>query len=256
MTFSKKRHEQFAQRFVQLVQRRNNEQLSITSVSSMKALVEMAAGMAHELNNPLSIISGRAELLARSEIDETQKKSLVQIQDNAREASAIISDLMSFAEPPPCRITKTETKQILEEAIQLVNQKKNIEHIDIQIDFVEDIKDVFVDSGQIASAIANIIVNSLESYPEQDGPVKIVATMNNSGNLVKLEIIDSGCGMDAETLQKAVHPFFSSKPAGRKRGLGLPFAIRLIQLNKGSFEISSEPGKGTTATILLPCSQF
>jgi len=73
---------------------------------------------------------------------------------------------------------------------------------------------------------------------------------------VRLKISDSGCGMDAETLEKAIHPFFSSKPAGRKRGLGLPFAIRLIQLNKGSFEMVSEPGKGTAVTILLPCSHF
>ncbi len=256
MAFARQRQERFAQRFAQLIQRHKNEQIGKTAVDSMSALAEMAAGMAHELNNPLSVISGRSDLLAKSETDEVKKKSLIQIQNNAREASTIITDLMSFAKPDPSRITKTNTKQILEEAVQLVNRKKNTEHIDIQIDITKDVKDVLVDSGQIASALANIIVNSLESYPEEDGPVRIVAVMDTGGDQVRLKISDSGCGMDAETLEKAIHPFFSSKPAGRKRGLGLPFAIRLIQLNKGSFEMVSEPGKGTAVTILLPCNHF
>lgn len=70
--------------------------------------------------------------------------------------------------------------------------------------------------------------------------------------LVKLEIKDSGCGMDAETLKKATQPFFSAKPAGRNRGMGLAYAARFIQLNKGSLKIASEPGKGTAVTICLP----
>jgi putative nucleotidyltransferase with HDIG domain len=256
MACARQRQERFAQRFAQLIQRHRNEQVGKTAVNSMSALAEMAAGMAHELNNPLSVISGRSELLAESETDEVKKKSLIQIQDNAREVSTIITDLMSFAKPDPSRITKTNTKQILEEAIQLANRKKNAEHIDIQIDITEDVKDVLVDSGQIASALASIIVNSLESYPEENGPVRIAAAMDTGGDQVRLKISDSGCGMDAETLEKAIHPFFSSKPAGRKRGMGLPFAVRLIQLNKGSFEMVSEPGKGTTVMILLPCSRF
>jgi putative nucleotidyltransferase with HDIG domain len=256
MAFARQRQERFAQRFAQLIQRSENEQIGKMAVNSMSALAEVAAGMAHELNNPLSVIFGRSELLAKSETDEAKKKSLIQIQDNAREASTIITDLMSFAKPDPSRITKTNTKQTLEEAVQLVKRKKNTEHIDIQIDITGDVKDVLVDSGQIASAFANIIVNSMESYPEEDGPVRIVAVMDTGGDQVRLKISDSGCGMDAETLEKAIHPFFSSKPAGRKRGMGLPFAVRLIQLNKGSFEMLSEPGKGTTVTILLPCSHF
>jgi signal transduction histidine kinase len=69
---------------------------------------------------------------------------------------------------------------------------------------------------------------------------------------LKLQIADSGCGMDEETLRKATQPFFSAKPAGRKRGMGLALAQRIIQSNGGSLDITSQPGKGTTATILLP----
>ncbi|MBN1391951.1 MAG: hypothetical protein JW947_04010, partial [Sedimentisphaerales bacterium] len=73
------------------------------------------------------------------------------------------------------------------------------------------------------------------------------------GGFVKLTIADDGCGMDAETLQKATFPFFSNPPAGRKRGMGLAHAARLIQLNGGKLSITSQPGTGSTVTILLPC---
>ena len=214
------------------------------------ALAEIAAGAAHELNNPLAVISGRAQLLAEAESDQEKKRILEQIYENAREASAIIEDLMSFAEPPEARAAQTGVKQILDEAIQLAGEK--IEHIDVQIEVAEDVGNVFVDSAQIVSAIANVISNAVESYGDKPGPIKITADAEESGDSVKLQIKDAGCGMDAETLQKATQPFFSAKAAGRKRGMGLAYVVRFIQLNKGSLNIASEPGRGTTVTVCLP----
>ncbi|MHC4362970.1 MAG: sensor histidine kinase, partial [Planctomycetota bacterium] len=85
------------------------------------------------------------------------------------------------------------------------------------------------------------------------GPIKITADADSSGRSVTLQISDLGCGMDAETVRKATQPFFSGQAAGRKRGVGLAHAKRFIELNHGSLSIASEPGTGTTATILLPC---
>jgi signal transduction histidine kinase len=113
-----------------------------------------------------------------------------------------------------------------------------------------DVPDVFVDSGQIVSAIANVIANAVESYSDKIGPIKITA--ETSGSFVKLQVKDLGCGMDAQTLQKATYPFFSAKPAGRRRGMGLAYTARFIQLNEGLLNIESEPGEGTTVTIYLP----
>lgn len=110
-----------------------------------------------------------------------------------------------------------------------------------------------MDSAQIASAAANIISNAVESYTDRMGPVKITAEPDKSPGLVKLTVSDLGCGMSEETLQKAFHPFFSARPAGRKRGMGLAHASRLIQLNNGTINIKSRPGKGTDVVITLPC---
>ncbi|MFZ0034542.1 MAG: HDOD domain-containing protein [Sedimentisphaerales bacterium] len=222
------------------------------AADALDALAEMAGGAAHELNNPLSVISGRAQMLAQGEADPGKKQTLRQIQQNAGEISAIIDDLMAFASPPEPRPSWTNHRQILDEAIQLASQKTGVEHIDARIEVAGDVKSVFVDSAQIASAIANVISNSVESYADSTGLVKIIASADKGGGFVKLTIADLGCGMDPQTLQKATYPFFSNQPAGRKRGMGLAHAARLIQLNGGAINITSRVGEGTTVTILLP----
>jgi putative nucleotidyltransferase with HDIG domain len=253
------KHQHLAERLVRLISKpKDASPASLASktekgaptASSLTALAEIAAGAAHELNNPLSVISGRAQLLANAETDQQKKEVLKQIQENAREASAIIEDLMSFAEPPQPRRIATAVRQILDEAIELTRQKTNTEHINVQIDIAEDAEDVLVDSGQVVSAIANVIANAVESYSSELGPIKITA--ETSGNFVKLQVKDLGCGMDAATIQKATQPFFSVKPAGRKRGMGLAYTARFLQLNEGLLNIESEPDSGTTVTICLP----
>jgi putative nucleotidyltransferase with HDIG domain len=226
-----------------------------TENDPVTALAEMAAGAAHELNNPLSVISGRAQLLAGAETDSEKKRILEQIQENANELSAILDDVLAFARPEESQPRQTNIRQMLDEAIQLASIKMNTGHINAQIEVAENAKSVFVDSGQVVSALANVICNSVESYTGQMGPVKISACSDESGDIVELQISDLGCGMDAETVRKATWPFFCSRPAGRKRGMGLAHAVRLIQLNNGSLDIASEPGKGTMVTIHLPANE-
>ncbi len=261
MALAQQRQQHFAERFAPLIcvrsgrgpsRPKDTQTRAAPAENSLDALAEIAAGAAHELNNPLAVISGRAQLLAEAESDQEKKRILEQIYENAREASAIIEDLMSFAEPPEARAAQTDVKQILDEAIRLASQKTNVEHINVQIAVAEDVGNVFVDSAQIVSAIANVISNAVESYGDEPGPIKITADAWESGDSVKLQIKDAGCGMDAQTVQKATQPFFSVKAAGRKRGMGLAYVVRFIQLNKGSLNIASEPGRGTTVTVCLP----
>ena len=221
--------------------------------TDVEALVEMAAGAAHEMNNPLSVIQGRAQLLAKSETDPDKKRILEQIQQNAGELSAIIDDLMSYANPEKPRPTETAVRQIIDDAVDLACQKKGVNQLDIKIDAPPDAPNVLVDSAQVASALANIICNGLESYDEQTGPLTIQVSSDKSKPSVAIEVIDSGCGMDEQTLARATQPFFSNRPAGRKRGMGLAHAQRLIEINHGSLELTSQPGKGTAVTVTLPC---
>jgi signal transduction histidine kinase len=97
-----------------------------------------------------------------------------------------------------------------------------------------------------------VIDNSVESYADALGPVKITAEPTDAG--VRVQVSDLGYGMDGETIRKAMYPFFSAKPAGRKRGMGLAYTARLVQLNRGTLAIESHPERGTIVTISLPCA--
>jgi len=228
---------------------------SAASEDPLEALAELAGGAAHELNNPLAVISGRAQLLAEAEDDKEKKEILRQIHENAGQASAIIEDLMSFAEPPGPRRSATDVRQIIEEAMQLAERKVTPGRPDIRLDVAEDLPRVFVDSAQIVSALANIIANAVESYGDEAGPVGLSAESAKGGqDAVIFRIQDSGCGMSEEVRRKATQPFFSAKPAGRKRGMGLAYASRFIQINGGSLVIESKPNEGTTVTVSLPAS--
>ena len=178
---------------------------------------------------------------------------LGQIRKRSKEISEIVGDLMSFARPAQPAPEKTAVRALLDAAVDQAARKQKLERLDVRMENIDGLKDVFVDSQQMTSAIANLLVNAVESYEGGEGPIKITGGYENSGDYVKLQVIDLGCGMDAETIEKAAQPFFSFKPAGRKRGMGLAHAQRLVQLNKGSLSITSQPGEGTTVTVLLPC---
>jgi putative nucleotidyltransferase with HDIG domain len=225
----------------------------------VEVLAEMAAGVAHELNNPLSVITGRAQLIAQSESDGQKRNALEKIVENARAASSLVDDLMAYAEPPQPKVSLVDVSQVIEEAIELAGRKTGAEHLNTQVHVAQDVPDVLVDSAQIASALANILANAVESYSDAMGPVKITVESNPPGEDpgtsktgLTLQISDLGCGMDEATRKKAASPFFSAKAAGRKRGMGLAFASRLIQLNGGVLDIKSQSGRGTTVTVTLP----
>ncbi len=253
--------QRLAERFVRLIGRAEAAEALQDAEPAAKAddltdaLAEMAAGAAHELNNPLTVISGQSQLLARTETDVQKKEGLKKIEQSCRQLSQIIDGLMNFAEPARPRPAETNVRQMLDEASQLAAQKTNSEQLDIKIEIAGGLETVFVDSAQIASAIANIFSNSVDSYDNGGGPIKVLAGKDQGGDSVKLTITDSGCGMDEETLRKATQPFFSARPAGRKRGMGLAYAVRLIESNGGCLNITSAGGEGTTVTILLPCRE-
>jgi putative nucleotidyltransferase with HDIG domain len=253
----------YAERFAQLLTAGGQKTEDIGQKANAEALAEMAAGAAHELNNPLSVISGRAQLLAASESDPDKKRILEQIQANGRELSSIIDDLMSYANPPAPRPTETAVRQIIDEAIDLAGRKLSLSRLNIKIDISPDTPNVFVDSAQIDIAVSNIICNAFESYDgpgfaeglrrgEQAGAIEIKVSPKGAGQAVTIQVIDSGRGMDVQTLAKATQPFFSNKPAGRKRGMGLAHAQRLIEINNGTLELSSQQGKGTAVKVTLP----
>jgi putative nucleotidyltransferase with HDIG domain len=224
----------------------------LAEAQSLSAIAEMAAGAAHELNNPLAVIAGRSQLLIQGETDPNKKEILEQIEQRAQEISELVTDLMAFARPREPYRQLVSPLLMISEAMEKTCATHQLKQLEAALTGIDELADVFVDKPQITLAIVYILSNALESYSAGHGPVTITGQNLPQENGVEIRIIDHGCGMNEATLRQATRPFFSAKPAGRKRGMGLAHAQRLLTLNGASLHLISQPDKGTTAIVRLP----
>ncbi|MBN1456514.1 MAG: HDOD domain-containing protein [Sedimentisphaerales bacterium] len=243
-----------AERFAEILGQLRESRGEGSGSKSLEAIAEIAAGAGHELNTPLAVISGRAQLLYEGEKDKDKKQMLKQIQDRAKEISGIISELMDYAKPREAAAKSISLSVLVSGAIERTAKKHNLSDIEVELDRIDELGDVCVDKEQIIRVIGNILSNALESFDGGNGPIRISGRCSQSKSATSFEIIDSGHGMSGETINKAAQPFYSARPAGRGRGMGLAHAARLLMLNKGKMQIKSTPGKGTTVTVTLPKS--
>lgn len=250
MAFAVQKQYELSERFVEVMNSLRRTRTELAKTQSLAGLAEMAAGAAHELNNPLAVISGRAQLLLASEEDESKKQMLLQIQGRTAEISEIITDLMSFARPKQPEKRSATVRELIDKAIDLTRKTTGLSAVETELSGEALSDTVLVDVHQVTQSLSCIMTNALQSYKGENGPVWI--DCRQGGNVVLIAIRDEGSGMDAETLAKATEPFFSCRPAGRRRGMGLANAQRLLKLNDASLKLDSTPGQGTTVTVTLP----
>lgn len=245
-------HLELSERFAEVLGNLRQARRQLAQTEALQGVAEMAAGAAHELNNPLSVISGRAQLLASSEEDPRKQEELKLIQQRTAEMSDILKDLMDYARPRQPEKHLQSVSDLVARAIEQACSIHGLPEMAARIEGIDSLPDVYVDADQVVEALANIFLNSLQSYPGENGPIRITRTPLQPPNASAFVIADQGCGMDQKTLANATRPFFSAPPAGRRRGMGLACAQRLLQINDGSLAITSRPGKGTSVAILLP----
>ena len=220
---------------------------------SMARLGEMAAGAAHEMNNPLAVISGRSQLLALTLEPGTDPQQAAQtIHREAHRLSDLITGLRTLAEPPRPDRKAVDPEKILDAAIKKARAHlgRRKDQQDISLRLRHKLPVMRLDAEQIRQAITELLLNGIQASPRT--AVEVVAQREPGDAAVIIQVIDDGEGMDKRTLDHAMDPFFSHKAAGRRVGMGLPRAQQLIRGHGGSLELRSEPGRGTTATIMLP----
>lgn len=218
---------------------------------SMARLGEMAAGAAHEMNNPLAVISGRSQLLSMTLDPGTKSQKAAQtIYQEAHRLSDLITALHMFADPPRPEKTQMDIARLLSEAIKQVQATlPRSERLEISLQLKNQLPSAAVDGPQIRQAIIDLLQNAVQANPKSS--VRVVADVA-TGQRIAIQVIDDGDGMDEKTLSHAKDPFFSAKAAGRRVGMGLPRAEQIISGHSGTLEISSVPDKGTTVTVTLP----
>lgn len=220
---------------------------------SMARLGEMAAGAAHEMNNPLAVISGRSQLLSMSLAQGSREQQAAQlVYQESHRLSDLITALHMFSNPPTPACRPVEMLGLLDDVIRTVKQarSKRERSAEVSMSIKDALPIVHCDPPLIARSVTELLLNAVQSNPR--GAVHLSARLEPATESVVIQVVDDGDGMDGRTLSHAFDPFFSAKAAGRQVGMGLPRAQQLVLAHGGRIDLQSELGRGTTATLTLP----
>ncbi len=210
----------------------------------------LAAGVAHEIGNPLASISSLVQELQTEELTPFVKESLTTINQHVHRIARIVRNLGDFARLYPRQKVPTSLKDILENTLNLVRYDKNFRKIEIHTD-VSDTPALKIDPDQIQQVFLNLILNARDAMP--DGGSLDISVKQADGQ-VKMLFSDTGHGIDPEVKDKVFDPFFSTKGPTHGTGLGLSICYSIIKDHGGTIEIDSEKGKGTQFTIRIPAT--
>ncbi len=217
---------------------------------ALATIGEVAAGAAHEMNNPLTVISGRSQLLATRLNDPSMRDMAEQITEATHRLSDMITGLRQLAEPMRLRRTSANLSQLLdvaiENAVEQCGQKLPVVQ---QLPSQQAVANIFVDGGQFADALTELICNALEA--EGASQVTVRVQIDPANDRLTVQVADDGRGLTDHALAHAFDPFFSAKPAGRQPGMGLARARRIVEAHGGSITIRNASKAGALVTIQL-----
>jgi len=228
-------------------------QEALSHTRTLAALGEMAAGAAHELNNPLAIISGRSQLMLRKAQTDPDRRLWQTMTEQAQKLSDIITELMEFASPTPPQASTFDARNVLQTAVNDFRADPQAASSTVDIEDGQSSVWVYADQQQVLSVLKELLRNAATAAQGR-AVVHLRAYADDEG-LVTLRVADQGPGMDPTTAAKAFTPFFSQQQAGRRRGLGLPRARRVIEANGGRIHLRSQANHGTTVVVQLPAAK-
>lgn len=217
--------------------------------AKLSALAEMAAGAAHEINNPLAIVAGRAQMLLSDEADPQRRKSLETILAQAHRVHRMIADLMTFARPPEPKRQSISVSLLLDRAIAPLRSAADERQIQITVSLEPNLSSVSVDPALFSAAIECVIQNGVDAV-DADGDIRVAAAPAGESH-IEIRIQDNGPGIPEALRPHIFEPFYSGREAGRGLGLGLSKAWRIIREHGGTIDVQSSPN-GTTVVIRMP----
>jgi len=232
---------------------RNNEAYIIQS-EKLASLGQLASGMAHEIHNPLTIISGEAQLYLerfRGQ-DPNADKVLQSIVEECQRAADITRRILRFAKPAPPDFTPLDLRMTIDEALTLVGYQVRLDKVERVVHVPPNLPKVRGNQNQLQEVILNLILNACQAMGAQGGRLELRAFTTNSA-FVHIQVADTGPGIPVAKLRQVFDPFYTTKATGT--GLGLFVSQRIVKAHGGTIDVSSTEGKGACFTIALPVWQ-
>ena len=217
----------------------------------LASLGQLAAGVAHELNNPLSTILLFSDVLLREcDPDDRTYSDLQTIVRETNRCKTIVGSLLDFARQHKVEAQVIDINSFIQTVIGIEKKHKRYENISIETDLAKDLPSIQADPAQLQAVVTNLMENAAEAMPE-GGLIKIKTSPGPVGRIT-ISLEDSGEGIPEENLPKLFTPFFTTKPVGRGTGLGLAIVYGIVKMHRGQIDIQSEVGKGTVVRVTLP----
>jgi two-component system, cell cycle sensor histidine kinase and response regulator CckA len=243
-----------------------NLEAQFRQAQKMESVGQLAAGVAHDFNNILTVIQGYSDyLLARCDGDEAITNPLKQISDASRRAAALTRQLLMFSRKQVLQPKTIDLNSVLRNLSNMLTRLLG-EAVKVHANYAEELPPLEADTGMLEQVVMNLAVNARDAMAK-GGQLTISTSMQeiepayverhpdaHAGTMLCLEVTDSGCGMEPKTLERIFEPFFSTKEVGKGTGLGLATVYGIVKQHQGWIEVKSEVGVGTTFRIYLPAS--
>lgn len=235
------------------ITREINMQKTLMEQDKLASIGRLSAGVAHEINNPLTTILTSTMLLQEDLAEEDPAREELQtIANETLRCRKIVTSLLDFARQNKPQKSMANVNGIVTETILLTHKQAAFKDITVSSQLAPRLPDQMVDKGQLEQALINLILNAVESTPE-GGAISITTALQPSIKAVQIDVADTGNGIPQEDLDKIFEPFFTTRETGT--GLGLAITHGIIQQHGGTIEVESKPGHGTRFSIYLPLNQ-
>ena len=225
----------------------------IRRAEKLTALGQLVAGVAHELNNPLAIVMGRAQLLLRQPgLPEKVSGDVNSILRQGERASMIVRDLLSYARPREPNKTPVQLNQVIRDVVEWRRTAAESARVRVRLKLDNALPPTLADRVQVEQILNNLVGNAIDALKDQPSPRELELTSEVTASSLRLTVHDNGPGIPAEVREKIVDPFFTTKPLGQGTGLGLTICNTYVTEHRGKLWVETEDGRGTTFFVELP----
>jgi PAS domain S-box-containing protein len=231
-------------------QKQQNERLMMAD--RLASIGELAAGTAHELNNPLTSVIGFSQLVMEKDIPDDIREDLKLIYNEAQRAANVTKNLLTFGRKHAPVKQPNQINNIIEDVLKLRAYEHKVNGIEVKRQLAPDLPEIMVDYFQMQQVFLNIIINAEHFMTEAHNRGTLTITTKKQNSTVRISIADDGPGIPRENLSRIFNPFFTTKEAGKGTGLGLSICHGIVSEHGGQIHAKSQPGKGATIVIELP----
>lgn len=229
----------------------------LAQAAKLAAIGQLAAGVAHEINNPITSVLSLASHLTEGKggatLDPRHRASLRLMAQQAERVAKIVQNLLTFARKSQLEMSRVNVRELLDTATALAEYRLKNTPIRLRYEMETGLPHILGDPGRLTEVLINLLNNAIDAMPgEGTILVRALASENGNGGGVRLEVVDTGCGIQPEELPRIFDPFFTTKEPGRGTGLGLSISHGIVRDHGGRIWVESRPGVGTTVVIDLP----